>query len=89
VTGAGDVGVADELLEEEVAVEDIDAHRRQGRVVAAGDGRRLGGLLDKAAHAPFLVHAHDAEAAARSRSTSMQPTVMSAPDSTCCAIMVP
>jgi hypothetical protein len=30
VAGAGGVGVADQLLEEKVAVEDVDAHRCQG-----------------------------------------------------------
>ena len=56
----------------------------QRHVGLAGHARRVLGLLEEGDDAVLLVDVHDAEARRLLRGTSRQPTVTSAPASTCC-----
>jgi len=49
------------LLEEELRVEDVDAHRGQRTVGLAGDVRRVLRLLDEVDDTPGVIDPHDAE----------------------------
>jgi len=56
-------GVALELLEQEVAVEHVDAHGGERGVGPPGHGRRVPGLLDEVQDPVVVVDVHHAEAA--------------------------
>ena len=54
--------VAVELLDQELCVENVDAHARQGQVRVAGHGRRVFRLLEERDDAVVILDMHDAEA---------------------------
>ena len=55
-------GVAAQLLEQEVRVEDVDAHAGQRQVGLARHARRIGRLFQEGEDPVVVVDLHDAEA---------------------------
>lgn len=77
-------GVAAQRIEQELGVEDVDAHRGEGEIRLVGNGRRVGRLLDEGDDLVLVVDMHDAEADRFHARHFQQPMVTSAPESTCC-----
>ena len=74
----GNGGVAAELVEQEIGVEDVNPHRRQAAVGIVGHRLGIGRLLEEFDHPVRLVDLHHAELRPCFSSTGMQPIVQSA-----------